>query len=105
MNSIQILLAAALVITLGLFSWKKPRLSSIIIWSTVATILLTSAALIAIPGDFQTKALWLSLSVPITWVGLQYLCYWAESEWKVLGGLLATSLLSTVLIFNVEIVI
>ena len=105
MNTIQISLAAVLVITLGLFSWKKPRLSSIIIWAMVATILLTSAALVAIPSEFRAKALWLSLSVPITWVALQYWCYWAESEWKVLGSLLVMSLLSALIIFNVDLVI
>ncbi len=105
MNTIQILLPAALVITLGLFSWRKPRLSSIIIWAMVATILLTSAALVAIPGDFQTKAIWLSLSVPITWVALQYWCYWADSQWKVLGTLVTTCLLSALIIFNVDLVV
>ena len=105
MNTIQISLAAVLVITLGLFSWKKPRLSSIIIWAMVATILLVSAALVVIPGDFRAKATWLSLSVPIIWVALQYWCYWADNQWKVLGSLVATSLLSAVIIFNVNLVV
>ena len=102
MNTIQISLAAVLVITLGLFSWKKPRLSSIIVWALVATVLLTSAALLVIPGKFSTKAIWLSLSVPITWTAFQYWCYWADSQWKVLWTLIAISLLSTGILFSLD---
>lgn len=105
MNTIQITLAVTSTVALGFFSWKKPRLSSIIIWATVATVLLTSAALIVIPGEFRAKAVWLSLSVPITWVAFQYWCYWADSQWKVLLSLVAISLLSVAVIFSVDLVI
>lgn len=105
MSTIQISLAALLVITLGLFSWKKPRLSSIVIWAMVATVLLTSAALIVIPGEFRAKAVWLSMLVPIIWVAFQYWCYWADNQWKVLASMVAISLISIAVIFNVDLVI
>lgn len=102
MNTIQISLAAVLVITLGLFSWKKPRLSSIIVWALVATVLLTSAALLLIPGDFSAKAIWLSLSVPIIWTAFQYWCYWADNQWKVLWTLVVISLMSGAVLLSLE---
>ena len=105
MNTMQITLVLILTIAVGVFSWKKPRLSSIIIWSTVATTLLVSAALIVIPGEFRAKAVWLPMLVPIIWVAFQYCSYWAESQWKVLGSLVAISLLSIAVIFNVDHVI
>lgn len=94
MTAIQIGFAAGAAIALGLCSWKKPRLSSVIVWSLIATVLLTSAALIVIPGKFSTKAIWLSLSVPITWATFQYWCYWADSQWKVLWSLVMISFAS-----------
>ena len=105
MSAITITLALTSTLALGFFSWKKPRLSSIIIWTMVASVLLTSAALIVIPGEFRAKAVWLSMVVPIIWVAFQYWCYWADSQWKVLGSLITISLASIAIIFSVDLVI
>ena len=100
MNTVQITIAVIVMIFLGFFSWKKPRLSSIIIWSTVASVLLITSALLIIPGPFLNKALWLALSFPITWCALQYWCYWADKQWQVLSSLLAVSAISGFIIFR-----
>ena len=88
MSIINISLIALTIIGLGIFSWKKPRLSSILIWSLIATILISSMALIIVPFEFSEKAQWLSLIVPILLVGLQYWCYWVENERAVLFTLI-----------------
>ena len=105
MNMMQFGLVAGAVIALGLFSWRKPRLSSVIVWSLVATVLLTSAALIVIPGKFSTKAIWLSLSVPITWAAFQYWCYWADSQWKVLCSLMTISFASAGVLVSFQVAV
>lgn len=105
MNSVQISLATGTLIALCWFSWKKPRLSSILVWSLLATILLTSAALIILPGKFSIKANWLGLSVPIIWTVFQYWCYWIENEWKVMLSLIFISFISVGIILSMDVVV
>ena len=105
MNIIQIGMAVGVLIALAWFSWKKPRLSSIIVWSLVATVLLTSSALVIIPGKFSIKANWLSLSFPITWAVFQYLCYWADNQWKVMWSLIVISLVSAAILLSMDVVV
>ena len=94
MNIVLISVIALATLGLGLFSWKKPRLASIVIWSLITTTLLISLTLIVLPVTFAEKAIWLSLLVPIILVGFQYWCYWAENEKRVLFTLITLSLLS-----------
>ncbi len=102
MNVFHFVFGATILVLLSWFSWKKPRLSSILIWSMLAAMLLTSVVLLVMPAPFLDKATWLSLSLPITWCGLQYWCYWAESQWQVLFGLISLSIVSAVLILNLS---
>lgn len=39
---------------------KAPRLTSVILWSLVATIFFTAALLLTAPGPFSEKALWIT---------------------------------------------
>ncbi len=102
MNAIQIGLTIVSIVGLCWFSWKKPRLSSILVWSLIATLSSTAAALLIIPGPFSSKALWIALSVPIIWSAFQYWCYWADSQWQVLWSLLAISCVSALIVMNVD---
>lgn len=91
------LLAGAIVATL-----KAPRLTAILLWSLLATIFLTSAALLTLPGPFSEKALWLALSVPITWATLQFWCYWDGRKWRVTGTLIALTVVGALVVAMVD---
>jgi len=94
MSVMTIVLALFGVGCLGVFSWKRPRLSSILIWSLVATTLVSTVALMTLPYDFASKAQWLSFLVPLILVGFQYWCYWSENARRVLFALIILSVLS-----------
>lgn len=83
-------------------SWKAPRLTSIIWWTLLATIFITSVLLLWLPGRFSEKALWISLAVPLVWVGLQFWCYWDPNKWRVEGGLIAISIIGGIVTFLTE---
>ena len=102
MSVIKIAIVALVLIGLGIFSWKKPRLSSILIWSLLATVLITTVILVTLPVDFSSKAQWLSFLVPLILVGFQYWCYWANSERLVLLGLVALSIVSGGIVMVVD---
>lgn len=93
---------AALVFAIGisLATWKAPRLTSVIFWALIAAIFLTSFLLMHLPGPFSEKALWLTLGVPIIWVGLQFWTYWDGKPWRVTGGLIAISIICAVIVFT-----
>ena len=102
MNALTISIILIAVVVLGVFSWKKPRLSSILIWSLLATVLITTVMLVTLPVDFSSKAQWLSFLVPLILVGFQYWCYWANSERLVLLGLVALSIVSGGIVMVVD---
>lgn len=83
-------------------TYKAPRLTSVIFWSLVATLLLTSAMLLTLPGSFSEVALWLSLAVPIIWAAFQFWCYWDANKWRVAGGLIAFAAIGGVITFLIE---
>ncbi|MGB6230970.1 MAG: hypothetical protein WBF53_12695 [Litorimonas sp.] len=85
---------------LALASWKAPRLTSVIVWALLAAIFLTAALLMHLPGSFSEKALWLTLGVPLIWVGLQFWTYWDRKPWRVTGGLIAITVVCAVLVFT-----
>ncbi|MEM1380701.1 MAG: hypothetical protein AAGH41_08760 [Pseudomonadota bacterium] len=102
MSPIVIGVALAVVVAIGLATWKAPRLTSVILWALVATIFLGAALLIAFPGPFAEKAIWLSLLVPVIWAGLQFWVYWERRSWVVASGLIGISLASAALVFTLE---
>lgn len=98
-----ILAIAGVALALVIYcTWKAPRLTSVILWSLVATIFLTAALLLAMPGPFSEKGLWLTIAVPLIWVLLQFWCYWDRSKWRVAGGLIATSIVSAIIVFSID---
>ncbi|MEL6362257.1 MAG: hypothetical protein AAFR21_14365 [Pseudomonadota bacterium] len=105
MTPILIAILIIFVIGIGIATWKAPRLTSIIWWALVATIFSSAALLLIVPGPFSEKALWIALSVPLIWVGLQFWCYWDKSKWRVASGLIVLSLVSGLVVFVTEPVI
>ncbi|MFT5579607.1 MAG: hypothetical protein ACI9WS_002367 [Paraglaciecola psychrophila] len=102
MGMIQISLAVIALFALGIFSWKRPRLSSIIFWSLISSIFITAAGLLILPGPFAEKARWIALSVPIIWVGIQYWCYSADNEEAVLLALISASIVGGSIVVSVN---
>ncbi|MCG8440784.1 MAG: hypothetical protein MI723_03155, partial [Caulobacterales bacterium] len=78
---------------------KGPRLTSIVIWSFAATVFVSAALMLALPGPFRDKVLWLSLMAPLTWVALQFWCCWDAREWRVTLGLITVSAIAAVFVF------
>jgi len=93
---------AVLVVGIGLATWKAPRLTSVIWWSLIATIFFCSALLLALPGDFSTIALWLTLFVPICWAVFQFWCYWDSSKWRVTLSLITITVVSIGVVVSIE---
>lgn len=102
MSPVVIGILAAVVIGLGVATWKAPRLTSVIVWSLVAAILASAALLLTLPGPFADVARWITLAVPLIWVGFQFWCYWHKKGWRVATGLIAVSLVSGLIIFVSE---
>ena len=105
MSVIKVSIALIVLMALGVFSWKKPRLSSVLIWSVITTIFLVTVALMTLPIEFASKAQWLTFLVPIILISFQYWCYWVDSEWVALFTLIATSLLSGGIIMMIDVTI
>ncbi|MEM9530259.1 MAG: hypothetical protein AAGA23_05030 [Pseudomonadota bacterium] len=58
------------------FTWRKPRLSGSVVWSLVATVLLTSALMLVLPGPLRERVVWVALASPLIWVGAIFWCHW-----------------------------
>lgn len=84
--------------SLGIATWKAPRLTSILIWALVAAILFGAVLLLTLPFEFRSLALWLSLAVPLIWLGFQFMCYWDKKGWRVATGLISISIISGVIV-------
>lgn len=63
------------------------RVLSVTLLSFLATLLFGAALLLSLPMDFQSKALWLTVWVPLIWMGFMLYCYWDSSKWRVFGVL------------------
>ncbi|MEO0367811.1 MAG: hypothetical protein AAF197_03390 [Pseudomonadota bacterium] len=100
MIRIAILLVA--IAALAYYSYKAPRLTSILIWTVISTTFGSAALLLALPGDFAEKAILMSLSVPVSWVALQFWCYWDQSHWRVLFGNIAICVVGGIVVWLTE---
>ena len=102
MNSVVIAVAGLSLAGIAFATYKAPRLTSAIFWSLVATIFLTSAMLLTLPGPFSEVALWLSLAVPLIWAAFQFWCYWDGNKWRVTSGLIALAVIGGAVTFIVD---
>lgn len=99
MNPVLIGVAIAVVAGVSVATWKAPRLTSIILWSLVATIFFTATLLVKGPGPFAERALWITLTVPIIWTAFQFWTYWDAKPWRVAAGLISLSAICAVIVF------
>lgn len=91
-------IVAALLLAVAYATWKAPRLTSVLVWSFLATLILSAALLLTLPAPFSEKALWLALAVPLIWTGFQFWCYWDGKPRRVAIGLILITLVSGALV-------
>ena len=99
MNIFTLILTGLGIALAGYSTAKAPRLTSAILWSLTATIFSAAAILIAAPGPFSEKALWMTLAVPILWTGFLFWSYWDGKPWRVTGGLISMTVVGLAVIF------
>ena len=90
-----------LVSALTAWTVHAPRLTSVIIWSLIASMMLSAALLITLPIEFRALALWMALAVSLIWVAFQFWCYWDKHGWRVASGLIVISLVGGYVVFTV----
>jgi len=73
---------------------KRPRMTSVLFWSVVATIFLGTALILMLPFPFREQAMWVALSTPLIWVCFQFWCYWDAKQWRVTLGLISITFIS-----------
>jgi len=89
-----------LVTALTAWTVHAPRLTSVILWSLVASMLLSAALMLTLPIEFRALALWMALAVSLIWVAFQFWCYWDKHGWRVASGLIAVSMISGYIVFT-----
>ncbi|MEM9404353.1 MAG: hypothetical protein AAGA44_17930 [Pseudomonadota bacterium] len=83
-----IVLAAVLGFT-GWATWKRPRLTSTLVWSLTATVAGTAGALLVLPTSIKWTTLWMSLATPLVWAAFMFWCYWDKRPLRPALGLIA----------------
>ena len=83
-----------LLLLIGLWTWKKPRQASVILWALIATLFTCAALLKIMPGTFADNVLWYAVTVPVLWAAVQVWVYWEEKAWRVTATLLGMTSIS-----------
>lgn len=102
MNAILIGSFIAVVGLIAAATFRAPRLTSVLLWSLIATIFCSAALLLTLPGPFSEKALWMTVIVPLMWAVFQFWCYWDASKWRVAAGLISLSFIGGVVVLLTE---
>ena len=89
MNTIMFSVAGVIGIGLIVATWKAPRLTSILLWSLLAALGSSLAAVSMLPDTLSSRAIWLVLGFPLIWSLLQLWCFWDGRAWRVVVGLFA----------------
>ena len=100
MSPVVLGILGVLLIGLAVATWKAPRLTSVIWWALVASMLFSAALLLTLPIPFRSLALWMALAVPIIWVAFQFWCYWDGKGWRVATGMILISIVSGAIVFT-----
>lgn len=95
---LSIILALLGLFLLAYFTWRAPRLASVIIWSLACTLLFSTVMFLWLPVALAEKALLIALSVPVTCVAMQYWCYHHDSAKGVAATLISLSLICAAIV-------
>ena len=101
MSPVVLGVLAAFLGLIAFFTWKAPRLTSVIWWALIASMLLGAALLLTLPLEFRSLALWMALAVPLIWVAFQFWCYWDKRAWRVATGLIVISVVSGYIVITI----
>ncbi|MGD8327142.1 MAG: hypothetical protein PVF65_09515 [Sphingomonadales bacterium] len=99
MNLAIITISALVLILLVLLTWKKPRLSAVVIWALLATIFTCAVLLKVLPGNFADKALWITLFFPLLWALFQTWVYWETKAWRAVLSLVVLTISGALFVF------
>lgn len=102
MSTVMMGVIGAVVLALGFFTWKGPRLTGALIWSFVATLFITAAYNMVGPGEFADRVFLTAFLAPFIWVGFQFWLYWNPHRWHVLGLMMTLSVSSIAIILLSE---
>ena len=94
----HILALGALLLSIALWTWRKPRQACVILWALVATLFTCAALLKILPGPFADNVLWYAVSVPMIWAGVQVWVYWEAKAWRVTASLIGATLVSAAVV-------
>ncbi|MEM1132096.1 MAG: hypothetical protein AAGH53_04100 [Pseudomonadota bacterium] len=98
MSPVVMGIIGAVILALGFFTWKGPRLTGAIIWAFVTTVAVCCAYVMVGPGEFANRLLLIAIFSPFIWVAFQFWLYWNPSKWRVLSVMIGISAISTVII-------
>lgn len=98
MNPVMIGIGGAVILALGYFTWKRPRLTGALVWAFIATFFVSAAYNMAGPGEFTDRVFLAAFVSPFIWVGFQFWLYWDPGRWRVLGILIGLSVAGAAII-------
>jgi len=98
MSFLIVICAGVIGFVLAFATWKAPRITSVVIWTLTAAMMLQSALAVTLPFEFRSLALWLAICMPLIWVGFQLWCFWERRSWVVASGMLAVTAVSTLVV-------
>ncbi|MEL7312985.1 MAG: hypothetical protein AAFN07_15825 [Pseudomonadota bacterium] len=93
------ILAAAIAFVV-FSSWKKPRLTSSILWSLTATVASTSALILALPTDLKETLLWMSVATPFIWMLFIFWCHWDARPMRPTIALVSITVIGAVVVLQ-----
>jgi len=91
-------IAGILTLLIGVWTWRKPRQASVILWALVATLFVSAAILKLLPGNFGDNVLWYGVTMPVIWVSVQTWVYWEDKAWRAPTLLLAATAVSSAIV-------
>lgn len=86
----------------GWATYRAPRLTSVIWWSFTATIFVSAALIILLPGELRGRLLWSAFFIPVAWVAVQFWCYWESRPGRVAVTLIAATVVGMLVVLFTE---
>lgn len=93
------LIVAASILALGWATWRRPRLTSSVLWSLTATLGLVAGLILLLPTAIKPTLLWMSIVTPLVWVACIFWCHWDLSPRRPAAGLIALTLAGGAVVF------
>lgn len=92
----------AVLLILGFFTFRAPRLVALLLMTFVTIALGGSALSLLLPGEFVLSMIWVGVTLPIVWMLLLLWCYADNHRWRPLSGMIAISVVAGILLLVLE---